>query len=215
MSTTSPPILLRIDSSARLEGSHSRQLADWVQTAWQTVHPEGVLIQRDLTMQPVGHIQAATIQGFYTPDDQMTPATRAALAQSDQLIAEVVQAHTVLISAPIYNFSMPSSLKAWIDQVVRINRTFRFSGQGFEGLVKQPRAVLALAYGASGYADGPMAGFDHLRPYLTSLLRFLGMADVRVLAAEATTAGTDAVNSAMAAARAQVDLLFSPEATVS
>ncbi|MEZ5707673.1 MAG: NAD(P)H-dependent oxidoreductase [Burkholderiaceae bacterium] len=214
MSQTSPPTLLRIDSSARVDGSHSRQLADWAQAAWQAAHPGGELIRRDLTTQPIGHIQAATIQGFYTPDAQMTPETRAALAQSDELIAELMGAHTLLISAPIYNFSVPSALKAWIDQVVRINRTFRFDGQGFEGLVKQPRVVLALAYGASGYAAGPMAGLDHLRPYLTSLFQFLGMTDVRVLTAEATTADANTVSSSLAAAKAQVHTLFAQEATV-
>lgn len=208
MTPDHPPMLLRIDSSARTEGSHSRQLADWAQARWQAAHPHGRIVHRDLAAQPIGHIQAETIQGFYTPPEQMTPALRAALAQSDALIAELKAAHTVLISAPIYNFSAPSVLKAWIDQVVRIGQTFSYDGTRFEGLVKGPCAVLALAYGAGGYADGPMGGYDHLRPYLTALLNFIGITDVQCVAAEATTADAGTVERAMAAARAQVEALF-------
>ena len=209
MTTNSPPILLRIDSSARTEGSHSRRLADQARARWQAAFPNGRVLHRDLAAQPIGHIEAATIQGFYTPADQMTPALRAATAQSDALIAEIKAAHTLLISAPIYNFSVPSALKAWIDQVVRINQTFSFDSSGFKGLVTGPRAVLILAYGGAGYGDA-MAGFDHLKPYLTSVLNFLGIADVRAVAAEATTADVDTVAQAMASAERQIADLFAP-----
>lgn len=209
MTTNPPPILLRIDSSARTEGSHSRHLADLAQARWQAAYPHGRVLRRDLAAQPVAHIEAATIQGFYTLAEQMTPSLRAALAKSDELIAELKAAHTLLISAPIYNFSVPSALKAWIDQVVRINQTFSYDGKGFEGLVKGPRAVLALAYGAAGYGDA-MAGFDHLKPYLTSLLNFLGISDVQAVAAEATTADAQTVALAMADAEKQIAALFTP-----
>jgi FMN-dependent NADH-azoreductase len=209
MTTNPPPILLRVDSSARTEGSHSRHLADLAQARWQAAYPHGRVLRRDLAVQPVAHIEAATIQGFYTPAEQMTPSLRAALAKSDELIAELKAAHTLLISAPIYNFSVPSALKAWIDQVVRINQTFSYDGKGFDGLVKGPRAVLALAYGAAGYGDA-MAGFDHLKPYLTSLLNFLGVTDVQTVSVEATTADADTVEKSRAGAERQVNALFAP-----
>ena len=104
---------------------------------------------------------------------------------------------------------MPSSLKAWIDQVVRIRRTFAYEDGQFRGLLPGRRAVLALAYGAGGYA-GPMAQLDHLRPYLTSLLLFLGFDDVRVVAAEATT-GADAQANIQSAV-AQAGRLWVPAA---
>lgn len=213
MHVATSPLLLRIDSSARNAGSQSRRLADQVQARWQGAHPDGRVQVRDLAVEPVGHIQAATIQGFYTPTNQQTPALRDALAQSDALIAELKAAHTLLISAPIYNFSVPSVLKAWVDQVVRINQTFRFDGTAFEGLVKGPRAVLALAYGAPGYAGGPMAGLDHLKPYLTSVLNFLGISDVQTVAAEATNADPDAAATSIAAAERQIPQLFQVSAT--
>ena len=201
------PTLLRIDSSARSAGSVSHQLADAVEAAWRAAHPGGSVTQRDLARQPIAHITEATIEGFYAPDDGLDARLRAATAQSDELIAELVAAQTVLIAAPIYNFSVPSSLKAWIDQVVRIRRTFAYEDGQFRGLVPGRRAVLALAYGAGGYS-GPLAQLDHLRPYLTSLLLFLGIDDVRVVAAEATT-GADA-QAGIRSAVAQAERLWVP-----
>jgi FMN-dependent NADH-azoreductase len=200
-----PSTLLRIDSSARGAASVSRRLADAVEAGWLAAHPGGRVQRRDLAREPLPHISDATIEGFYAADAALDERLRAATARSDQLIAELAAAHTVLIAAPIYNFSVPSSLKAWIDQVVRIRRTFAYEDGQFRGLVTGPRAVLALAYGAGGY-EGPMASFDHLRPYLTTLLQFLGIADVRCVAAEATT-GPDA-QAALDAAVAQAQRLW-------
>lgn len=212
MSTNPPPLLLRIDSSARTEGSYSRRLADLAQARWEAAFPNGRVLRRDLAATPIDHIEAATIQGFYTPAEQLTPALRDALAVSDALIAELKAAHTLLISAPIYNFSVPSALKAWIDHVVRINQTFSHDGKAFAGLVHGPRAVLALAYGGAGYGDA-MAGFDHLRPYLTSLLNFLGIADVQAVTVEATTADADTVDRNLAKADQQLASLFTAALT--
>lgn len=182
-----PTVLLRIDASSRSQGSVSRRLADAIEAHWLAAHPQGRVQRRDLAAQPVPHIENDTIAGYYTPPADLTPALRAATALSDELIQELKSAHTVLIASPIYNFSMPSALKAWIDQIVRIGHTFAYEDGQFRGLVQGPRAVLALAYGAGGY-QGPLAAMDHLRPYLSQLLPFIGIADVRVIAAEATTA---------------------------
>lgn len=199
------PSLLRIDSSARQQSSTSRRLADAVEQRWLAAHPGGRVLRRDLALNPVPHIEQANIEGYYTPAAAMTPRLRAATALSDSLIAELKAAHTLLIAAPIYNFSLPSSLKAWIDQIVRIGATFAYQDGQFSGLVQGPRAVLALAYGAAGY-QGELAGMDHLRPYLTALLGFIGIQQVDVVAAEAsTTAQAAAVE---AAALAQVPSLF-------
>lgn len=207
MPHTSVPTLLRIDASARKNGSLSRQLADGIEQAWLNAHPDGLVQRRDLVQVPLPHISDLTIQGYYTPAEQMTNTLREATALSDALIAELKSAHTVLISAPIYNFSLPSALKAWIDQVVRIGHTFAYDGQRFTGLVTQPRAVLALAYGAAGY-QGPMKDMDHLRPYLTQLLGFLGLPRVDVVAVEATTADAETVAAATRAAEASIPGLF-------
>jgi FMN-dependent NADH-azoreductase len=200
-----PSKLLRIDASSRVEGSHSRRLADAVQAEWKKRHPGGQVVRRDLSRLP--HIQAQTIAGYYTPPDQMTPELKQATALSDELIGELKSATTVLIASPLYNFSVPSALKAWIDQVVRIGHTFSYDGSCFGGLVTGPNAILALAYGAGGY-QGPMAAMDHLKPYLSALLGFLGVQDVRTVAIEATTADAASVEAATQTALASVPALF-------
>jgi FMN-dependent NADH-azoreductase len=178
--------LLRIDASSRHEGSHSRDLADAFEAAWRQQHPGQPVVRRDLAAQPIGHIHANTIAGFYSPPDALTEPLKQALALSDELIAELDGADTVLISTPMYNFSVPSALKAWIDQVVRVNRTFAFDGVNFTGLLKARRVVAVAAFGASGYEDA-MAAADFVTPYLKFLFGFLGVADVQVIAAEATS----------------------------
>lgn len=203
---TSAPILLRIDASARVQGSTSRALADAYEQAWLQRHMDGQVRRRDLAVQSLPHIAARTIEAFYAPAGHTDPALQEAAALSDALITELKSAHTLLISAPIYNFSVPSALKAWIDQIVRIGHTFAFDGQQFTGLVTGPRAVLALAYGAGGY-QGPLMAMDHLRPYLTQLLGFLGIGSVEVLSVEATTGDAAVAQNALAAAKARIPTL--------
>jgi FMN-dependent NADH-azoreductase len=205
MTSPLPPTLLRIDASSRHDGSHSRQLGDLVESAWRARHAHGRVVLRDLAAEPLPHIGAATITGYYTPTDQLTPELRAATALSDRLIAELQSAHTLLIASPMYNFSVPSALKAWVDQVVRIGHTFAYEGGAFRGLVTKPRAVLALSYGAPGYLAGPLAAMDHLQPYLAALLGFLGITQVDVVAVEATTADAATVAAQAAAARRRID----------
>lgn len=207
MTLTSPPQLLRIDASARTEGSISRQVADEVQAQWQARLPAGRVVRRDLATESLPHISNETIQGFYTPPDAMTDALRHATARSDGMIAELKSAHTVLIATPVYNFSAPSALKAWIDQIVRIGQTFAYDGSQFTGLVTGPKAILVLAYGAAGY-DGPLSSMDHLRPYLTSLLRFLGFNDIQVIAVQGTTADADTVGQHVRQAKHEAAQLF-------
>lgn len=114
---------------------------------------------------------------------------RDALALSDRVIAEVKAADAIVISAPIYNFSIPSALKAWIDHVLRIGHTFAYEDGQFQGLVEDRPVYLALSYGAGGYGDGgPLQSYDQMKPYLTMILNFIGLTSVTALSIEATTA---------------------------
>ncbi|MDH5445523.1 MAG: NAD(P)H-dependent oxidoreductase [Gammaproteobacteria bacterium] len=179
--------LLRIDASARTEGSHSRELADVVEAAWFKANPEGEVIVRDLAREPVALINNDTIAGYYTPPEQMDEKLKSATALSDKLIAEVMLADTLLISVPMYNFSVPAVLKAWIDQVVRINHTFSYDPEnGFAGLISNKTAYVTTAVGAQ-FTGTPFEAFDFLRPYLKSLLAFLGFEKVEVFSVESTT----------------------------
>ena len=196
------PNLLRIDASARAEGSHSRMLGDAFETAWRARHNGGHITRRDLAHQPVPQIDEITIAGFYTPPEAMTDALRSATALSNRLIAELNAADEVLVTTPMYNFSVPAALKAWIDQIVRINRTFSYDGENFTGLITGRRATIAIAYGAGGYSEGgPLAALDLALPYLKTLFGFLGFTDVRFVSIEATTGDADILADASNAAQ--------------
>jgi FMN-dependent NADH-azoreductase len=142
---------------------------------------------RDLANDPVPQIAQATIAGFYTSPHDMTDELLAATALSDQLITELKSADEVLLTVPMYNFTVPSALKAWIDQIVRINHTFAHDGQSFKGLLTARRATVIGAYGAGGYLNGgPFAVADFCWPYLKFVLGFLGIAAIEHISVEAT-----------------------------
>ena len=180
--------ILCIDASARTAGSVSRRLGDRLEARLTAARPGARVVRRDLVAEPLPHVSAETITGYYTPADAMTDPLRRATALSDTLIGELRAADVVILTVPMYNFSIPSALKAWIDQIVRIGHTFSYDGNAFTGLVGGRKVYLACAYGAAGYAPGePFAAADFLTPYLRFLLGFLGMTDVSVFSVEATT----------------------------
>ncbi|PYE49382.1 FMN-dependent NADH-azoreductase [Deinococcus yavapaiensis] len=166
--------LLRVDASPRNAQSYSRQVAQTFETQWRGAHPDGRVINRDLALQQIPHLTAETIQGFFTPPAFVTDDLKRATTVSDVLLAELHAADTVLISTPMYNFCIPSSLKAWIDQVVRVHHTFEVDADGsFRGLVKGKKIVVVTASG-SAYADMPLASLDFLHTYLRAVLGFIG-----------------------------------------
>lgn len=189
--------LLRIDSSSRHEASWSRRFGDALAARLAPRHT----VTRDLADMPVPHIQAATIGAFFSDPATHGPAEAAATALSDQLIGEIEAADDLLITVPMYNFGIPSALKAWIDQIVRVGRTFSFDGQAFGGLVTGKRAFVVIAYGAAGYADD-FRPADFVAPYLTFVLNFLGISDVTVIPVEGINMGQG--EAAEVAARAAI-----------
>lgn len=199
--------ILRIDASSRVESSLSRSLGDHFEQAWRERNPDDRVVRRDLAAAPVPHIAGDTIAGFYTPAEQMTESLRRATALSDRLIEELQSADALLLTVPMYNFSIPSGLKAWIDHIVRIGHTFAYDGSSFTGLAKTRRAFVACSYGAAGYRNGgPFAGFNFLEPYLGGLLGFLGIPEVKFFAVQATTADAATVAANLAEARAEIDV---------
>lgn len=164
---------------------------------------------RDLGVDAVPTNSDATIKSFYTPPEEMNDNLRAATALSDMLIAELEAADILLISTPIYNFSVPAALKAWIDQVVRIGRTFAYEDGAFRGLLENKRAYVAYAYGAPGYGTGrPLENFDHMKPYLTMILNFIGIEQVESFAIEGTTGEIEMVQAAKADALSEIERHF-------
>lgn len=193
--------LLRIDVSPRGPDSHSRRIGDRIEAGLAAA----AIVRRDLSAMPVAHLDGAAITGFFSPDEALTPELREATALSDAIIAEVGAADTLLITLPMFNFGVPSVFKAWVDQLVRVNRTFSYDGASFDGLMKGKRAIVVIAYGAAGYgAGGPLAAGDFVRPYVDFVLRFIGFAEVDFVTMEATNADPSSKAAAEAVAETQI-----------
>jgi FMN-dependent NADH-azoreductase len=171
-------------------------MADAFVAEWQKRNPGGRIILRDVAENHIPHITEQTIAGYFTPIEQHDKILKKAVALSDELIEELFAADTILISAPIYNFSVPSALKAWIDHVVRIDRTFTVANGGYVGLLKNKKVHVMATYGAPGYSDPAiMGGMDFLKPFIASLFSFLGSPDVKVIMAEGTNADAESAKA--------------------
>ena len=191
--------VLRIDASARIEGSVSRQLADLMLADLAGRVPGVSLVRRDLaTGLPL--IDAAWVSANLTDPDARNAAQRQALAKSDELVAELTAADVLVIATPIYNFGVPASLKAWIDQVARARLTFRYTEYGPEGLLTGKKAYVLAATGGTEVGST----IDFATPWLKFVLGFLGITDVEVIAADRGMARGDAARQHAAEQVAQV-----------
>ncbi len=195
-----PNTVLHIDSSPRFNDSVSRDLtADIVSR-----HAGAKVIRRDLSKTPVPQTTDAWIGASFTPAEDRTADQKHTLTLSDELVDELVAADTVVIGMPMYNFSVPSALKAWIDQVARPGRTFNYTENGPVGLLEGKRVIVAMATG--GVPQG--SDMDFATNYLTFFLGFLGITDVQFVAADGLNAdeagarakAKNAINALLAAA---------------
>ncbi len=203
--------ILRIDASARTRGSHSRGLADRFIESWLQAHPDSRVVVRDLAEDPPPHISHQTIAAFFMPVDQADEATRFYTALSDRYIAELQSADLLVISVPMYNFSIPSTLKAWIDHVVRFGHTVdSVPDRGFVGKLQEKRAVIATSAGAVMSAES-MKAMDFVAPYLTAVLSFIGFCSVEILSLEGSNSDENALLCSQAAADARIRQLAAGE----
>jgi FMN-dependent NADH-azoreductase len=199
--------LLRIDASARTTDSHSRHLADRFLDNWLQTHPDCQVLTRDLAKAPPPHITNDTIAGFFTQPGQESDNIRATTALSDRLISELQTADLLLISVPMYNFSIPSTLKAWIDHIARLGHTFDYDpSQGFVGRLQGKRAVVATSAGAVISAE-PMASLNFVTPYLKALLTFLGFSFVDILSLEGSNNDEVAFAQSLAETNTRIEQL--------
>ncbi len=183
--------LLRINSSSRKEGSHTASVADAFEAEFRLKNPGCTVITRDVADGSIPFIAQKTIEGFYAPQEDLPQDLRAATALSDELISEVQKSDALLFAVPIYNFTIPAALKAWVDQVSRIGYTFSMDETGFHGLVKAQRAVVVCAYGSEGYlSEEPFAAANFVQPYMEFLLRFLGITDIEFINIQGTATAT-------------------------
>jgi FMN-dependent NADH-azoreductase len=178
--------LLKLDSSPMGQGSISRKLTAKFAETWLKSHPGGKIVERDLTMLDLPVVDASWVGAARTPESSRTAAHSKALAASDSLINDLEQADEYVFGVPMHNFSIPSTLKLWIDQVVRVGKTFSYGATGPKGLLTGKKATLLLASGGEYGKGSAMASFDFVTPYLKTLLGFIGITDVTIITASGT-----------------------------
>jgi FMN-dependent NADH-azoreductase len=192
--------ILLIESSARQQGSVSRQLSEQFIAHWQAAHPSDQVTVRDLALQPVPHLDSNLLGGWMTPAAQQTADEQAALARSNTLTDELLAADVLVLAAPMYNFAIPSTLKAWLDHVLRAGVTFKYTDTGPQGLLSGKRAVVLTSRGGI-YAG---SGLDHQEPYLRQALGFIGIHEVSFIHAEGQSMGAEVAEQGLLQAQARM-----------
>jgi FMN-dependent NADH-azoreductase len=178
--------LLKIDVSPRGEHSISRKLGNHFATEWQSNHVGGEINTRDLATTKIPYVDLPWIAGAFSAPDAHTPEHKAALKMSDELIAEFLAADEVVISTPMYNFNVPAVLKAWIDHVVRLNKTFAFDANGLKGLAAGKKVTVIIASGSEYSSGSPLEAYNLQGPYFRVVLGFIGITDITIVHAGGT-----------------------------
>lgn len=193
--------ILVLNSSVSGEASVSRLLVADAVTELTQRDPGAKLVFRDLAANPVPHLTPETVAGVRA--QATTPAEQAARDLSDELIAELRAADTIVIGAPMYNFSIPTTLRSWFDHVLRAGETFSYSEAGPKGLLPGKKVIVVETRGGL-YSEGPAQAIDFQEPYLRQLLGFIGLTDVTFVHAEKMGYGPDAREAAIAGAKARL-----------
>jgi FMN-dependent NADH-azoreductase len=149
----------------------------------KVLYPDAKLIEHDLATNHLPHLDYQTVKAIFTKDQSEAESLKEALRLSDQLTEEVLFSDLLVIASPMWNFGLPSSLKAWIDHIVRPGRTFRYAGTGVEGLAQGKKAILVLASGGV-FTEEPWKSWDTVEPYLRLILGFIGINDVQTVRAQ-------------------------------
>jgi len=181
------PTLLHIDSSP-LSTSVSRELTAEFVKSWKTSHADGKVIERDLSKTDLKAVDQTWIYAAHTPEDSRTSEQKAALALSDQLIAELVEADEYVIGVAMHNFSIPSVLKLWIDQIARAGKTFAYGEYGPVGLLENKKATVLVATGGNYESGSPAASMNFVEPYVKTVLSFIGVKEITFVTAGGTAA---------------------------
>jgi FMN-dependent NADH-azoreductase len=191
--------LLHIDSSILGPTSVSRQVSAAIVARLRALTPDLVVVYRDLAASPPGHLGGAQFAArFGAPVED--PALAAEVAEDAAMLDEFLAADTVVIAAPMYNFTVSRQLKAWVDRIVVAGRTFRYGPSGPEGLAGEKRVIVALSRGNFYGAGAPAAAFEHAESYLRTVFAFLGVTRLEFIVAEGLQVGPDHRAKAMDAA---------------
>lgn len=196
------PTLLHIDSSPRYAHSFSRKLGREAASLWSDRFA-GEVIYRDIVKQAIPHLDEAWITASNTPESTRTPEMRETLALSDTLIGELEHADHVIFAVPMYNFNVPASFKAYLDQVIRVNRTFYFRDGASHGTLGAKKALVITARGGY-YQQGGMLQHDYQEPFLRYTFAFIGLQDVSFVHAEGLGISQEASDAGYERAREEV-----------
>jgi FMN-dependent NADH-azoreductase len=175
--------ILIVESSPRGAESASRQLTKTLRERLRSLYPHAIFVERDLAANPLPHLDYQTVKGISAKDKAEAESLKDALRLSDELTEELLSADLLVIATPMWNFGLPSSLKAWIDHIVRAGKTFNYAGAGVEGLAKGKKAILVLASGGV-FSEGLWKSWDTVEPYLRQILGFIGIDDVQTVRAQ-------------------------------
>ncbi len=173
--------ILHLDSSPLGAQSETRKLSRAAVEKLKHAHPDANVVYRDLSVQQPSFVSAGWILGAFGLPGGDSDTAKAAVAESDMLVDELLASDVIVIGAPMYNLSIPAVLKAWIDQIVRPMRTFTTT-PAYKGLATGKRAIVAIAAGGGGYAEGgSRQAYNHAEPYLRTILAFIGIEDVQFI----------------------------------
>ena len=184
--------ILLVTASPRGERSATRTLSTTFVDLWAQNHPEDTIWLRDVGHHPVPHVTEPWVVGAFAPAEAQTAESKAAISVSDQLVDEFLAADRYIFAVPMYNFNVPSTFKAYIDQIVRPGRTFAMGPNGVEGLVKNKKALFITSSGGTYAAGTPTASMNFQEPYLRAVLGFIGMTDLQFVVADSMSRGEDA-----------------------
>ncbi|NQD78857.1 FMN-dependent NADH-azoreductase [Pseudomonas seleniipraecipitans] len=197
--------LLHLDSSILGNASASRQLSAAVVDAWKNGRADIQISYRDLASDALGHFSAASLVAAGTPAELRDAAQAHEVALAEKTLEEFLAADAIVIGAPMYNFSIPSQLKAWIDRISVAGKTFAYDENGPKGLAGGKKVIIAST--AGGLHAGQASGQAH-EDYLILVLRFLGITDIQVVRAEGLAYGEEPKANALRAAQEQIETLF-------
>lgn len=172
--------ILNVISSARGAASNSTQLVNAIADKLAEQYSGSTVKLRDLVEHHYPHLEESHLNAFYAPAETETAD---AARHSNEAIEEVLEADIIVIGVPIYNFNIPSALKAWLDHLVRAGKTFSYNSGHPEGLVKHKKVYLAIASGGV-FSDGPLKSYDFAEPYLRMILGFIGITDITTFRVE-------------------------------
>ncbi|NGY05148.1 FMN-dependent NADH-azoreductase [Solimonas terrae] len=192
--------LLQIKTSVFSDHGNSTKLANEFVAGWQKANPDGRVVVRDLATEPLPHLSAERVQAFFTPAAQRTAEQQAHSSASEELIDELKAADVVVLGLPLYNFGVPSTLKAYFDHLARNGISFRYTANGPEGLIAD-RKVYVFAARGGFYKDTPA---DSQTPFVKAFLNFIGLRDIEFVYAEGLNVSEDQKRSSLEAASAEI-----------